>query len=529
VPDLATTDDRPATTSVCGDEQTNTEGARETALDRLVGVALAGFAASVIAAFWVPALFHGLMTDELLSAWVSSDGLGEAVDRAFIHQGNSPLYFVALWTWRAVAGSSELMLRLPSVLCLVLAAWQMARLGMELDGGRRLTGLIAAFVLLAHTDVMLAGITARPYALLLLSVVVSVRALIHFLHSARWSAGLVCTMAAATALLMSPFAILALFGHLVALLDAARGHGISPAGQPTPRVDPRTWQRRLPPLALLGVLASLPVVPQVLALARRSDELVLVSVPGIADLFDALVPLPLAAAVAVGILAGGWRGRRTAPDPALRLVAAWAFGPVASCWVVSNLTGTSIWVDRYRLAAVPAFALLAGLGVGRIRCTRGRAVACATLVVLMIWLAAASAGLHRHGWREAVDWARTQTAGESVTIAIDTDLIELQNLDLLRDPAWQEYLSGPIEHYGLPGEVVLLPKGPAEEARAFQKAMIDELASGRSTVVVVSRVLFRSPPDQVGAFRAAMVTRGWTETAGPIVGPHQAVVFRRPK
>lgn len=527
VPEVVTIDDRQAGSPATDRPEPEDHHEHEDALDRLVVVALVGFAASLIAAFWVPVLSYGLMTDELLSAWVSSGGFGDAVDRAFTHQGNSPLYFVLLGAWRAVAGSSEVALRLPSVLCMAAAAHQLARLGRELDDGRRVTGVVAAFVLLANTDVMLAGVTARPYALLVLSVVVSMRALVHFLHDGRLRCGLVWVLAAGVSLLMSPFAALALPAHLVALVGAARGRRIAPFGSPAPGVDARIWQRRLPGLLAIGALVVSPLVPQVFALAGRSQELVLVGVPDLVDLVEALVPVPLVAAVAVGHILGGRRRHRQAPDPALTLIVVWALAPIVACWVVSNLTGTSIWVDRYRLGAIPGIALLVGLGVGRIGRSHGRVVASAVLLFFSLWNVSEAAGLDRHGWREAVEWARAETAGEQVTIALDTDLIELQNLELLTDPDWQEYLSGPVQHYGLPGRVVLLPKGPAEAVLAYREQVIDDLSQGRDTVVVISRVLFRGPPDQLAGFRTAMAADGWSETAGPIVGPHQAVVFRR--
>jgi hypothetical protein len=389
------------------------------------------------------------------------------------------------------------------------------------------TGLVAAFVLIANADAMAAGTVARPYALLLLSVVVSARALVHFLHGGRWRAGVLWILAAAVSLLMSPFALLALVAHVVALADAGRGRRIRPSGSTTPRVESRVWQRRLAPLLALGALVTFPILPQLVALTRRRDEIVTASIPDIAELIEVLLPVSLAGSVVLGIAVGGWRGRWAASDPVLRFVGAWALAPVVLCWVVSNLTGTSIWVDRYRVAAVPAVALLVGLGVGRITRSSGRAIACTALVVVSLWSVSGLAGLHVHGWREAVDWARFETAGEPVTIAIDSDLVELQNLDLLDDPDWQQYLSGPIAHYGLAGEVVLLPKGPADGVSAHQQRIIDELMANDDTIVVISRVLFRGPPDQLGVFRAALTADGWVETAGPIVGPHQAVVFRR--
>jgi hypothetical protein len=464
------------------------------------------------------------MTDELLSAWVTSDSVGDTIERASTHQGNSPLYFVLLWIWRAV-GSSEVVLRLPSVVCVGAAAWQLARLGTELDRGRRLTGLVAAFVLVAHTEVTLAATTARPYALLLLALVVSTRALVHFLHGGSWRAGLLWILAAATSLLMTPFAILALSAHIVAVIGAWRGSAIAPWGTRTARIEPQVWVRRIPALGALGVLVTVPLVPQVLALARRRDEVVTAAVPDVGDLVAELVPVPLLLAVGVGATIWGWR--RDSSGPALRMAAAWAFGAIAACWAVSNLTGTSIWVDRYRLPAVPGLALLAGLGVGRIAHHRGRAMACTVLIVFSLASAAGMAGLNRHGWREAVQWARVETSGEPVTIALDSDLVELRELHLLDDPAWQEYLSGPVQYYGLPGDIVLLPTGPSDATALHQRRLIEELTAGTDTVVLISTVLFRGPPDHVFAFRSAMAAAGWSETSGPLVAQHQAVVFRR--
>lgn len=506
-------------------------------VDRLTAVGLVGFSIAVVIAFWVPALFYGLMTDELLSAWVSSDGLRHAVDRAQRFQGNSPVYFSALWAWRSAMGSSELVLRLPSLLCLVAAAWQLSRLGTEIDHGRRLTGLVAAFFLIAHTEVTLAATTARPYALLLLSVVVSTRAVVHFLHSGSRRAGVLWVLAAAISLSMSPFAALALAAHLVAIVGSARGHRIVPSTSTSLPVEASVWRRRLPGLAVLGAVATAPMAPQVLALARRRGEIVTAGIPDVPDLVEVLLPVSLVVVVGVGIAGGGWRddspagaGRRslgTAADPALRVAAAWAFGTIALSWALSHLTGTSIWVERYRIAAVPGLGLFIGLVIGRMSRRSARSLAAALLVALSLWSASEMSGLNRHGWREAVDWARAKTADEQVVIALDSDLVELRDLDLLDDPAWRGYLSGPVEYYGLPGDIVLLPTGSAPQNLAHQQRLIDALVSGDDTVVVISTVLFRGPPDHLGDFRVAMRAAGWSETAGPRVGQHQAVVFRR--
>ncbi len=500
-------------------------------LERVTASALVGFAIAVVVAFWLPVLTVGLMTDEMLSAWVSSDGLLDTVERAHTHQGNSPLYFVLLWIWRAGAGSAEWLLRLPSMVCALAAAWQLARLGRDLDGGRRLTGLIAAFVLIVDVEVLLAATTARPYGLLLLLVVVSARSLLRFLADGDWRAGITWVLTAVASLAMTPFAALALVAHVVALTDRAAGRTIPLAARGPASADPgdgERWRRRLPALCAAGAVAALPLAPQVLALSRRSEEIVIAAMPDLADLLAALVPVAFIAAVAIGALAGGWRTRAdsAANGAMLRFVGTWALAPTVLAWLMSHATGASVWVERYRLSGTPALALLVGLGVSRIDRSHGRALAAAAVVAASLWSVSEFAGLQRQGWREAIEWADAETAGETVTVAIDSDLVELENLALVRDPSWEAYLSAPIGHYGLEGDVVILPKGSGDDIAAHQRQVIDRLAASDDTVVVITRVHFRGPPDQLGAIRDRFGST-WTETAGPVVGPHQAVVFRR--
>lgn len=497
---------------------------------RLVA-ALIGASVALVAAFWIPALGYSLMTDELLTAWVSAEGLLETIERAQSHQGNSPAYFVLVWAWRNVAGSSEWILRLPSLVCTLAAAWHLGRLGAELDGGRRLTGAVAAIVLVADTNVILRATTARPYGLLLLLSVLSARALVRYLRSGTWASGAAWVVAAVASLAMTPFAAPALLAHLVALRDRARGRHLSCAGSTAEGIGAGgasdRWRRRLPMLCGVGVVLALPLVPQVLLLARRTEELSFSAMPGAADLVAALIPVSLFAAVALGVAVGGWRGRLDAEDPVLRFVGAWALGPAAVLWTVSNLTGNSIWVDRYRVIAVPAVALLVGLGVSRIGRGRGRTAAATALVVVSLWSVSGFAGLQQQGWREAVQWARAETAGETIAIALDSSLVELGDLDLLDDPDWVPYLSGPIEYYPLDGAVTLLPLGPGDHIVAYQQQVIADLADSSQTIVLISRVTHGKPPDHLAAFRERLAAAGWTESAGPLVGPIQAWVFRR--
>jgi hypothetical protein len=249
--------------------------------------------------------------------------------------------------------------------------------------------------------------------------------------------------------------------------------------------------------------------------------------PEASDLVAALVPVSLFTAVAIGVIVGGWRGMLSVGDPVLRFLTAWALGPPVVLWTVSNLTGNSIWVDRYRVIAVPAVALLVGLGVSRIARPAGRAAAGFALLIVSLWSVSGFVGLQQQGWREAVQWARTETSGETIAIALDSALVELSDLALLDDPEWRPYLSGPLEYYPLDGDVALLPQGTGDHIVEYQQQVIAELAETSRTIVLISRVTHRVPPDHLTAFRERLGADGWTESSGPLVGPIQAWVFRR--
>lgn len=510
------------------DASSPAESRPATDADRRLGAALIGVSAALVVTFWTPALGYSLMTDELLTSWVSADGLLETIERAQGYQGNSPVYFVLVWLVRAVAGSSEWTLRIPSVVCTLAAAWHLGRLGAELDEGRRLTGIVAAFVLVADTNVMLRATTARPYGLLLLLAVLSARALVRYLHSGSWRAGLVWIVTAAASLAMTPFAAPALVAHLVALADRAQGRMLGSGKHRVPDdEDPMRWRRRLPALIGLGAVLTLPLLPQILLLSRRSDELAFSAMPDAADLVAALIPVSLFAAVVLGIVVGGWCGHLRTGDPVLRFLTAWAVAPAVVLWTVSNLTGDSIWVDRYRVIAVPALALLVGLGVSRIARPAGRVCACIALVVVSLWSVSGFVGLQQQGWRDAIEWARAETSGEPVAIALDSALVELGDLALLDDPAWTPYLSAPLEHYPMDGDVRLLPQGEGDHIVAYQQQVIDDLTRSSRTIVLISRVTHRVAPDHLAAFRARLSADGWSASSGPLVGPIQAWVFRR--
>src|SRR6185312_16150596 len=106
-------------------------------------------------------IFKSLWLDECITAWVISGNFYDAVSRSITYQGQSPLYFVLLWIWRALAGSSELALRLPSIGAIAVAALGVYKLARRFAAPAPAAAGVTIFL---SSTFVLHAMSARPYA-----------------------------------------------------------------------------------------------------------------------------------------------------------------------------------------------------------------------------------------------------------------------------------------------------------------------------------------------------------------------------
>jgi 4-amino-4-deoxy-L-arabinose transferase-like glycosyltransferase len=67
--------------------------------------------------------------DETRSAWNTASTLPEMFRRVASYEGKGPLYFLVLWSVRQIFGASEVVLRIPGVIFVVLTCLCLSRLG----------------------------------------------------------------------------------------------------------------------------------------------------------------------------------------------------------------------------------------------------------------------------------------------------------------------------------------------------------------------------------------------------------------
>ncbi|WP_189925204.1 glycosyltransferase family 39 protein [Kitasatospora xanthocidica] len=320
-----------------------------------------------------------LWRDEIATATVATRSLGDLLRLLQHIDASNGVYYLLMHGWTAVFGDSTVALRTPSVLAMAGAAAFVALTARRLFGGRVAAvgaGLLFAVVPLVSRYAQ----EARSYALVTCAVAASAFFLLRALERPTWRRWAPYSAAMA----------LAGAGHLISLSTVAGQ--VALVGLHLWRTRAAADRRLLWRYPLAVAVAAVPVLPVVLLGSRQSDrQLGWITTPSLrrlAEFGQHLFGSDLVffAFVLLALPALALPGRRLQAWQVLLL----AELPVLAVWLVSRLGGTSYFIDRYLLFTVPAWAVLAGGGVGAVygavaaRARRGttprRAVAAAGLL-----------------------------------------------------------------------------------------------------------------------------------------------------
>ena len=250
-------------------------------------------------------------------------------------------YYVLTWSWTHLAGDSDVALRLPSVAAMAGAAALVGAIGSRLVGPR--AGLFAGLVLAALPAASRFGQEARPYALATFAATLAPYVLIRVVEKPSWERLAGYAISVALAGMMHEIAILLLAGHAWYVLAFHR----------------RAFGRWL----VGAVVGTLPLIPIFwLGLAQRNQVAYIQSVGFYTfQPFTRVVLGGAAVAVAVAVLAlFALPLRRPAA-----LFTAWALVPTGLLVLVS--LAVPMFLPRYLVFTLPAWALLAGRSIARLR------------------------------------------------------------------------------------------------------------------------------------------------------------------
>ena len=252
-------------------------------------------------------------------------------------------YYVLAKGWAAVAGTSPVALRLPSVLAMAAATALVAVLGARVAD--RWVGLLAGVLFAVLPVTSRFAQEARPYAFVVLCAVVASLLLIRLLARPAVPVGLAYAL---TVALLGAF-------HLVGLL-LLLAHAV-------------VARRRLVAWALWAGCGVLPVLPLVWFGARQSGQVTWIPPARLHTILAAPQDLFVSGTVAGALIALALLAfsRRW---PVLALVS-WAVVPLAALAVVAQFT--PLFWPRYLSYTVPAWVVLAAVTVGRL--SRNRTIA----------------------------------------------------------------------------------------------------------------------------------------------------------
>lgn len=126
----------------------------------------------MLAALILTPLNASLWLDEAVSYWVIKDGLPELFNRALLFQGQSPFYYFLLWCSSLLLGTSEIALRVPSLLFFIGAIGSLYAIALKFFNRR--TAVLSVLIFFTMDEVRIASMSARPYSVALCCAFLSI-------------------------------------------------------------------------------------------------------------------------------------------------------------------------------------------------------------------------------------------------------------------------------------------------------------------------------------------------------------------
>lgn len=430
-------------------------------------VAIYSVALSASVASWFLAVRAPLWLDETFSFWQIDAGFSHILTR----RGSlSPAYAYILWLTTRITGTSEVGLRVPSILAMLAAAYFLYRAARELFG-RDVAG-ITAVLFCIHPIVSFSAIDARPYAFAILTTNLAIFLLIRMRSSNSDSlaaffgivAGLIAYFQLAFSVIFPGFAICFL------CLNSRAG----------------TRRRRQFAIAIGAfALVFAPNIPDLVAVFHSRQALVFNRVaPTLADLGVTIATGRQALILLLSVLMAAATRRLNFQSPLERsrllLVASLGLVPLLILYIVSVNTPTNVFVERYRLVAIPGIALAWGLLLSCINSHLIRIAFCLAVVGTAVFGYVVSPYSSQHGytWKYALSIADKNAAIDHAPILICSDF---PNADYVPMPSEAEVkdsgLFTPLAYYKVDAPVVGLPRALNREAMRVGEAFVQRQAA----------------------------------------------------
>lgn len=474
-------------------------------------IALAVMAAIILV--WLIRMSSSLWIDELGTFWVIDGSLVSTASRAWRFHGQTPLYYAVLWGVTQLLGTSEVVLRLPSLLSMLAAAFVLYRFAGRLFG--RSAAIVALAVFVVYPNVGVYASDARPYALALLATLVATVLLESWLRTSEPKRAGWYGLAAAVVVYVHYVFASILVAHVLFFAWVLYR---SEADQRR-----RLWTGGVWASAVF-LLTIAPTFPQVAELLGRSDELMVSSGIPLRTMVAIWAP-PAVAVVLIGVVAlvagQGGRLRPLNADPLILLGLGFLTPPLVLLMLA--LVDIVIWAPRYWFVAAPFGAVLFGVLITS-GLRNARSLKIATLALLLVGILTGTSVAHAmEDWRSAMSTANSITDSDT-TVLMFSGLIELTAPEFLTDPEKRSYVTSPVAYYPIEAKVTPLPWTFLEDRTERIPPALAGLAPGEPVVVIANRGAGSPLPFISGWFSA----NGYEMTTAMGFGSVQVAAFAPP-
>lgn len=422
---------------------------------RRIAHAVYGAALMVSILVWLLAIRSPLWLDETGSYWQISAGLSQIWSRQF-ETISFPAYSYILWLSTKLIGTSEVALRIPSLLAMLVAVYLLYRVGERLFG--REIGTIAAIVFCLNPIVVFEAIDVRPYAFAILLTNAAMLLLLRIRTSDSTRLAFFFGLAAA-GIAYFQFLYVAILPAFALCLLYFKGF-----------TGKTVWRQYA--AAVIGLtLGFLPLVPGLLDLFRTAKSHVFETAPSALDLLWTLAPgglifLEIALLILIARLTVGADRKTHYATWQMLFCGSMALIPILILFGTSAATPIHLFVARHRLIAVPGISLCWAMLLGSFRLRALRVVVCAAYVTIwgVAYFASPAAARHEYTWKFALQVAERNASVDDAPVLVCSDFPEADYVAMPLEAAKESKLFAPLSYYRLSVPVAPLPRSLNAEA-----------------------------------------------------------------
>ncbi len=436
--------------------------------------------AVVVVRLWIQPMSSSFWLDETGTFLIVQGSFAQMLAKCARWVGQPTFFAAIVWPFAQLPGPREVIFRIPSLIGLSLATIFVYRIGKRLLG---IEAARAAVLIFAALSAFYAS-DARPYALGLMAASGAVLFLIRWMDDS----------ALIDAICYAFFAALTVYFHFLfgAMFLVHGGYILLRYVQGTrPRLRDLMLAAALIPILLI------PLAPSFFRVTSVRGSFNFIPKPRLASIVLDSFPEYFYAFLVAGFLAvillfsGVKFSRPKSRVPEVWLLIGWALVPPSILYLISYLTPTSVFVERYFAVALPGLALSLAYVVSGFEPAAARTILVLTLAagaVLDRGGPLRTLGHHAENWRDALATVNKLTDGNAMPILVHSDFVESNNPSMFTDPGQAGFLLAPLIAYPTSGIPIPLPMDADEKALVRLESIVEQIILRGDRFILITKI-----------------------------------------